>query len=120
MPVFHAITESILNKVFFNNEDIITLIRGLNPNKAHGWDTITICMIQMCDSSLVIPLSIIYTNCVNKGVFPKFWKMANVVPVHKKDSKQLLKNYRPISLLPVFGKIFEKLLFNNLYPYLKK
>ena len=118
MPVFHAITESILNKVLFNNEDIITLIRGLNPNKAHGWDTITIRMTQMCDSSLVIPLSIIYINCVNKGVFPKFWKMANVVPVHKKDSKQLLKNYRPISLLPVFGKIFEKLLFNNLYPYL--
>ena len=72
-------------------------------------------MIQMCDSSLVIPLSIIYTNCVNKGVFPKFWKMANVVPVHKKDSKQLLKNYPPISLLPVFGKIFEKRLFNNLF-----
>ena len=40
--------------------------------------------------------------------------IANVVPVYKKDSKQLMENYRPISLLPVFGKIFEKILFNNL------
>ena len=62
--------------------------------------------------------SIIYTNCIKKGVFPKPWKRANVVPVYKKVCKQLMKNYRPISLLPVFGKIFEKILFNNLYPYL--
>ena len=75
-------------------------------------------MVQICDNALVIPLHIIYTNCTAKGVFPKIWKMANVVPVHKKESKQFMKYYRPISLLPVFGKIFEKILFNNLYPYL--
>ena len=41
-----------------------------------------------------------------KGIYK--WKKANVVPVHKKDSKHFLKNYRPISLLPICGKIFEK------------
>ena len=44
------------------------------------------------------------------------WKLANVTPIFKKGDKQLLiKNYRPVSLLPVCGKTFEKTIFNNLY-----
>ena len=46
------------------------------------------------------------------------WKIANATPIHKKEDKQLVKNYRPISLLPICGKIFEKIVFNNLYSYL--
>ena len=46
------------------------------------------------------------------------WKLANLTPIFKKDDKQSTKNYRPISLLPICGKMFEKIIFNNLYPYL--
>ena len=46
------------------------------------------------------------------------WKLANVTPICKKGDKQLIKNYRPISLLPICGKILEKVIFNNLYSYL--
>ena len=46
------------------------------------------------------------------------WKHANVTPIFKKGDKQLIKNYRPISLLPICGKILEKVIFNNLYSYL--
>jgi len=46
------------------------------------------------------------------------WKLANVTPIFKKGDKQLIKNYRPISLLPICGKMFEKIIFNNLYSYL--
>ena len=46
------------------------------------------------------------------------WKLANVTPIFKKGDKQLIKNYRPISLLLICGKIFEKIIFNNLYAYL--
>ena len=42
---------------------------------------------------------------------------ANVIPVHKKNSKKLLKNYRPISILPICGKIFEKCIYNSIYSY---
>ena len=45
------------------------------------------------------------------------WKLANVTPIHKKGSKQLTKNYRPISLLPICGKLFEKIVFKHLYNY---
>ena len=47
--------------------------------------------------------------------FPAIWKKANVVPVHKKEDKNLLKNYRPISLLPIFSKIFERIIYNSLF-----
>ena len=52
------------------------------------------------------------------GVFPIHWKKANVVPINKKESKQLVKNYRPVSLLPICGKVFERLIYNEVYPYL--
>ena len=43
--------------------------------------------------------------------------MANVVPVHKKSDKQILENYRPVSLLPICGKVFERLIYNSLFEY---
>ena len=48
----------------------------------------------------------------------KEWKKTNIVPVHKKNDKQLIRNYRPVSLLPVCGKIFEKIKFNSQFKYL--
>ena len=45
------------------------------------------------------------------------WKHANVQPVHKKDSRQIVSNYRPISLLPIFGKNFEKIMFDSMYSF---
>ena len=62
-----------------------------------------------------------YTNLksyIIKGEFPFEWKKANVVPVHKKSDKQSLKNYRPILLLPIFGKRFERIIYNNNFEYL--
>ena len=46
------------------------------------------------------------------------WKLANVTPIIKKGDKQFTKNYRPISLLPICGKMFEKIIFKNLYNHL--
>ena len=48
------------------------------------------------------------------------WKLANVTPIYKKGDKQLVTNYRPISLLPICGKFFEKIIFNNLHGYLNE
>ena len=51
------------------------------------------------------------------GVFPDDWKKGNIVPIHKKDLKTMLINYRPISLLPIFAKIFEKIIFTSMFEY---
>ena len=55
---------------------------------------------------------------INEGVFPDDWKKSNVVPIHEKESKILIKNYRPISLLPIFSKVFERLVFKTLFNFL--
>ena len=56
-------------------------------------------------------LNIIFKTCVNAGKFRSEWKKDNVVPVHKKDDKRNVKNYRPLSLLSICGKTFERLIY---------
>ena len=108
----------LINDFVISDEKILKIIRSLNPNKAHGWDEISIRMIKLSDVALVSPLKIIFTNCLRRGVFPEIWKCANVVPVHKKNEKNIKSNYRPISLLPIFGKVLEKLIYDSLYSHL--
>ena len=62
-------------------------------------------------------LSIIFKDCLSEGKFPHEWEKANVVPVHKKGNKQSLENYRPISLLPICSKIFERLMYNEMFTF---
>ena len=90
----------------------------LNVNKAHGHDDISINMLKICDTSIVKPLRLIFQNCLVTGTFPDIWKKSNVVPIHKKGDKQVINNYRSVSLLPICGKIFERLIFNNIYNFL--
>ena len=79
---------------------------------------ISICMLKLCGKSICKPLELIFQSCIKQRKFPTEWKKANVVPVHKKGDKQILKNYRPVSLLSLCGKIFERLIYNNLFEYL--
>ena len=75
-------------------------------------------MLLLCDDFVVLPLKIIFRNILLTSTYPDTWKLANVTPIFKKGDKQNIKNYRPISLLPICGKMFEKVIFNNLYSYL--
>ena len=110
-------TDKRISSAIFNNDDIDKIIQNLDPNKAHGHDMISIRMLKICGKSILKPLHLIFQSCLETGTFPHEWKKANVIPVHKKNDKQTLKNYRPISLLPICGKIFERLIFNNLFKF---
>ena len=110
-------TNKRLTDITFSLCDLSKIIKNLNPNKAHGHDNISIKMIQLCGDSILPPLKIIFESAINASIFPDLWKKGNIIPVHKKESKNLVKNYRPISLLPIFGKIFEKVIYNNLFKY---
>ena len=100
---------------FIDEQLISKLIVVLNPNKAHGYDALSIRMLQMCSDSISKPLSIIFRNCLKAGYFPTAWEKANVVPVHKKGNSQILNNYRPVSLLPICSKLFEKIVFDTIF-----
>ena len=118
LPTFQPRCRVLLEKVDIDRGKVLKLIRSLDSKKAHGCDDISIAMIKICDASIVEPLCLIFEKCLETGIYPSVWKKANIVPIHKKESRQNKKNYRPISLLPIFGKIFEKLLFDTLYCHL--
>ena len=67
-----------------------------------------------------VPLASLFNTSISSGVVPEKFKVANVVPVYKKDSQTNVSNYRPISLLSVFNKILEKLISNRLLKCLQK
>ena len=75
-------------------------------------------MIQICSISIAKPLFLLFKSCFEASTFPDQWKKGNIMPIHKKNEKNLVKNYRPISLLPVCGKIFERIIFNSIFNYL--
>ena len=114
---FKKSSEKSISAITVTCDGIATLIKNLDPNKAHGHDMISIRMLKLCGKSICKPLDLIFQSCIKQGKFPTEWKKANVVPVHKKGDKQILKNYRPVSLLPICGKIFERLIYNNLFEY---
>ena len=89
IPQDDPVTTTLISHFVISEEKILNIIRSLNPNKAHGWDEISVRMIKLSDASLVLPLKIIFTNCLRSGLFPEIWKYANVVPVHKKNEKIL-------------------------------
>ena len=104
-------TKTRLRTVRFSENDILKVNRKLDPNKVYGHDKISIRMLKLSNKAICKPLHLIFTSCLETEVFPIYWKKANVVPVHKKESKQLVENYRPVSLLPICGKVFESLIY---------
>ena len=74
-------------------------------------------MLKIFGDSLCRPLELIFNDCLANGIFLSDWKKGNMVPVYKKNDKQRLNNYRPISLLPICSKIFERLIFNEMFGF---
>ena len=118
LPIFTNCTNKRLDKILLCDEDILNLIRNLNASKSAGSDGISARMLLICDSSILHPLKFIFSTILSTGIYPDMWKTANVTPIHKKGKKYIISNYRPISLLPICSKIFEKIIHNQLYNFL--
>ena len=58
-----------------------------------------------------------FNNSLSCSTFPTAMKYAEVTPIHKKDDKTDKENYRPISILPNLSKVYERLMYNQIYPY---
>ena len=112
-------TPNLILSFDISKDEITKIIRSLDPNKAHGHDGTSIRMLKLCASSISKPLFLLFKYSLENECFPNEWKKANIVPIHKKGDKQLIQNYRPVSLLPTCGKIFEKIIFNSLFKYLE-
>ena len=113
----HYLNDNCLSSISFSQDDIAKIIQNLDPNKVHGHDNFCIRMLKICGSSIYKPLEMTFKQCIETGVFPSEWNKGNIVSIRKKGDKQTLKGYRRVSLLPICGKVLERLLFNEMFKF---
>ena len=119
----HFMKNKSVKSMFFSPvtpKNIIDVVTNLKGNKSSGHDEIDSCVVKRCIHLITLPLSHIFNASFEHGTFPKDFKLAKVIPVYKKGDNSLCSNYRPISILSVFSKIFEKLVYNRLIAFLDK
>ena len=108
------------DSIFLNptSEEEIRNIIKLLKNGSSGWDEISAKIIKISCSPLLKPLCHIFNLSLFTGVFPDELKLAKVVPLYKAGDAQKFSNYRPVSVLPVFSKILERLMYNRLLAHI--
>ena len=97
-------------------QDTVKIIKSLKDKNDPNF--IPTSIIKANDSKFAIPLTILFNQSISLGVFPDCFKNAAIIPLYKKGPRDLVENYRPISILPVLSKIFEKLMQKFLVDYL--
>jgi hypothetical protein len=112
VPVFNNLNLSHLN---IAEIDVLNVLIKLDVSKAYGPDGLATIIYKNCANVLAPSLTMLFNLSLDNGVVPTEWKVANVVPIHKKGPKNNVSNYRPISLLPVAGKILERCVHQHLY-----
>ena len=117
IPNLHIIPDNSLSGIDITEDNVTKTLKSLNIKKANGPDNISNRILKETANSICGPLTKIFKKSITTGKFPQSWKSANVVPVFKKGDKQNKNNYRPISLLPVIGKVLERLVFKEIYMY---
>ena len=86
LPNFCYKTQKRVSDIEIKEDNILLIIKNFNSNKAHGWDNVSIRMIQLCGKSIAKPLNYLFESSLTAGTFPGDWKKANIIPVHKKKA----------------------------------
>ena len=110
--------KNVFNFQYVDNEYVLKELLSLPDNKATGVDDIPSKLLKLCAEEIVSPLTYIINLSLSTGIFPNNWKKARICPVFKGGEDTEPCNYRPISILPVLSKIMERVVFNQLYPFL--
>ena len=89
MFLYAQLQQIIADYLLLSIKQTLELIAFVLPNssKAHGYDNTSNKMIKTCDTSLTIPLKIVFEESLKKGIFPKKKKKGNIIPAHKKEDK---------------------------------
>ena len=87
-------------------------------NSSPGWDDIPASVAKKCIDCYIFPLTHIINNSIMEGVFPSELKLARVVPLFKSGDSAQITNYRPISVLSFFSKIFERVIYNHIVDFM--
>ena len=109
-----------MNRLQFRHiaeEDTMKAIDNLENENRSCHDGISNKLFKSIRYELCKPLTLIINQMLSSGVFPETFKKYKIIPLYKMGDSSLLSNYRPISLLPTISKIFERIIYNQLYQY---
>jgi hypothetical protein len=101
-------------------DEVFQSIKRIKSNYVQGPDGIPAFFVKDCASVLSQPMSVLFNLCIKTGTFPEIWKISKILPTHKSKDRSVIENYRPISIINNFAKIFESLIFDQLYFALSK
>ena len=121
LPVFPSRTNLKLHNISVTPKIVTKVVMNLDLSKASGPDCIPAVVLKNCEPELSYILAELFNKCLKECCFPDCWKVSSVVPVFKNvGERSTAKNYRPVSLLSVVSKVFEKLVNNRIADHQEK
>ena len=111
-------TDCTLSELTLFPDDVLSVLLSLDINKATGPDEIPPKILKECAHQIAPSLCLLFNQSLQHGFIPKEWKLANIIPIHKKGDISNVKNYRPISLLSVISKVLERCVLRKLRDHL--
>ena len=113
----------IPNTLVFTNttsQEVEDIFNGLSPKKCIINADSPTKYVKIAAPIIAPILAIIFNSCLKNGIYPDALKIAQVIPVHKAEAKDICSNYRPISLLSQYNKVFEKIIHKRMYNFFEK
>lgn len=104
---------------FTNEQEVKKAILGLNNTTAKGWDDVPVKLLKWSVDIISNLLAKLINQSFYEGKFPDLLKLSEIKPIYKKGSETNLDNYRPISLLSNISKVYERIIYNQLYYFLE-
>ena len=116
--ISHFQTTITLSNIYASVRQINDLLKSVDTSKACGCDGIGNKILKLCANGITTSFTSIVNLSLLSGSFPDQWKLANVIPIFKKDDRQSKLKYRRVSLLDSLSKIVEKIVYIRLYNFL--
>ena len=114
---------SYANSIFISmatEQEVLDICDNFRPGTAAGFDNINMNLVKESISLIIKPLTHIFNLSLSSGIVPDQMKIARVIPLFKSGDKSTFTNYRPISILPAFSKILERIVYNRILSYLNE
>ena len=114
LPDIELQTDNFLRDLVITTEEIVDIIKIINPNKTSGPEIISHKMLNICPEKIILNKSLLQCK------YPTSWKIAHVIAIYIKGDKSLPSNYRPISPINCFGKIIERVIYKYVFNHLQR
>ncbi len=107
-----------ITSITISEADVYKALSSLDPNKTMGIDNLAPLLLKKCSLALTTPLHHLFTTFISSGLLPSQWRTHLITPIFKSGDRSSIKNYRPISLLPIISKVLERLIYDKIIPHI--